>query len=223
MSQNELGEMIKNFQKENSENFQKLNERFDQLTATIKKEIRDEFQPKVDELKEEQESLREIVTKQQTFLEQLDTNQRAGNLIVLGVTEEELRYGLSEATTDRQKIDLILLNIECNAAVKSVTRLGERIDDRPRPMKVTLADPSESKSVLECARKLSDLRQPLRSIRIKKDSHPAVRKEWGRLHEAMRREKDKPANAACAIFIDYKNRELRRNHEVIDKFQSPFI
>lgn len=222
MSQNELADLIINFQKENNANFQKLNERFDQMSAAIRQDVRDEFQPQVNDLKEEQESLREIIAKQQTLLEQLDTHQRAGNLIVIGLKEEEITYDLTTAVTDRQKVDLLFQEINCDVTVQSVTRLGERIENKPRPMKIALSDPTKTKSALECARKVRDLDFPLNSIRIKKDSHPAIRKEWGRLHEALKNEREKEENAGCYFFIDYKNRELRRDGEVIDRFQNPF-
>ena len=55
-------------------------------------------------------------------------------------------------------------------------------------------------------------------IYIKKDVHPAVRKEWARLREAERLEKEKPENNGATIRLDTRERKLYRDDTVIDSW-----
>ena len=59
-------------------------------------------------------------------------------------------------------------------------------------------------------------------IYIKPDEPIAIRKEWKRLRDAMKKEKEAPTNQGVVIKIDYKTRELLRDDTVIDKFRPPF-
>ena len=56
-----------------------------------------------------------------------------------------------------------------------------------------------------------------KDIYIKKDLHPAVRREWGRLHEVKATEQNRPENAGCQIVLDSR-REVTRDGVVIDKW-----
>ena len=51
-----------------------------------------------------------------------------------------------------------------------------------------------------------------------KDTHPVVREVWKRLKEAEKREKEKPENVGSNIYINYKERQLYKDGQVIDKF-----
>ena len=57
---------------------------------------------------------------------------------------------------------------------------------------------------------------------MKKDVHPAIRKEWKRLRDVEAAEKVKPVNQGCTIQLDYKCREVNRDGVVIDKW-SPVL
>ena len=61
-----------------------------------------------------------------------------------------------------------------------------------------------------------------KTIYIKADEPLAVRREWKRLRDAMKKEKNAPTNVAVEIRIDYKTRKLLRDGTVIDEFKSPF-
>ena len=61
-----------------------------------------------------------------------------------------------------------------------------------------------------------------RSIYIKPDEPLAVRKEWKRLRDALKKEKEAPTNQGVEIRLDYKSRKLLRDGVVIDEFKSPF-
>ena len=55
-------------------------------------------------------------------------------------------------------------------------------------------------------------------IFVKKDLHPSIRKEWKRLHDAERAEKERPEKDGCVIRLDFRERKLYRNETVIDSW-----
>lgn len=60
-------------------------------------------------------------------------------------------------------------------------------------------------------------------VYLKKDVHPAIRKEQTRLRNREKQEKGKPCNAASNISYDWKNRVLVRDGVVIDRFSPMFF
>ena len=63
----------------------------------------------------------------------------------------------------------------------------------------------------------------LSKVFIKKDQHPFVRREWGRLHAVMKEEKSKPENTGCNINLDPKKREILKDGVVIDQWRMSFL
>ena len=60
-------------------------------------------------------------------------------------------------------------------------------------------------------------------VYIKKDTHPVVRKEIGRLRQKERDEKNKAENTNVEIKYDAKNRVLTRDGIIIDRFTPTFF
>ena len=60
-------------------------------------------------------------------------------------------------------------------------------------------------------------------VYIKKDQHPSVRKEWGRLHSVLKEEKAKAENVGCSITIDPRKREVLKDGVVIDQWKMSFL
>ena len=58
---------------------------------------------------------------------------------------------------------------------------------------------------------------------IKKDIHPVVRKEIGRLRKKAKDEKAKAENVGATIVFDAKNRTVTRNGVIIDRFTPKFF
>ena len=59
-------------------------------------------------------------------------------------------------------------------------------------------------------------------IFIKKDRHQPTSKEWNRLKIREREEKAKPENNGVNIQLDMKQRTLKRNGQIIDRFNPVF-
>ena len=59
-----------------------------------------------------------------------------------------------------------------------------------------------------------------KDINIRKDSHPAVRKEWRRLKEAEEAEKARNENVGKNVRIDYRTRVLYVDDVIVDRFNA---
>ena len=170
-------------------------------------------------LENQVDQLVKIVSSQQRYLEQIDSRDRASKLVILGVAEDGKNLGA--ASTDEQKIRRILNTVKPGSDLTFTgKRLGQpRQDGSCRPMLVSLSDPQKRKDLL--AGNVKDLlaaEQDPVNIKIKKDQHPAIRKEWRRLFEAETAERNKPENAGCAIVFDRVKRQITRDGVVIDRF-----
>ena len=75
--------------------------------------------------------------------------------------------------------------------------------------------------VLKNARKLKDTNEGswMKTVFIKADEHPEVRKEMKRLNDIARQERDKPENTGVEIKFDRRARKITRNGETIDSFR----
>ena len=159
----------------------------------------------------------DIIMKQQLFLENVDRKERETKLIVRGVPEET--DTLDGATSDEEKLSKIWSRIGATVSRISSKRLGNTaLPDRKRPILVIVRSKEERDSVLEKAKLLKNSEEAFKTIYIRKDVHPAVRKEWERLRHAENDERNRPENRGCVIRLDTKERKLYRNDEVIDSW-----
>ena len=140
--------------------------------------------------------------------------------MLLGIPEEQ--ESLGGAATEDAKIQKVLTTIGSSVSARSSRRLG-KVGQRRRPILVTVASREDRDAVLERAKHLKEAGEIFRRIFIKKDTHPAVREEWKRLKNAEKTEKEKPDNIGCNIYINYKERQLIKDGEVIDKFNLMFF
>lgn len=169
----------------------------------------------VRELQDQVTKQQEVIARQQRFLEDIDRKARECNLVLLGIPEEQ--ESLEGATTDAAKIQKVWTTTGSSVGVRTSRRLG-RAGGRRRPVLVTVASREDRDAVLERAKHLKEAGETFKRIFVKKDTHPAVREEWKRLKDAEKTEKEKPENADCNIYINYKERQLYRDREVIDRF-----
>ena len=178
--------------------------------------------------------LSESLEKQQSFLETLDADKRASNLIITGVgesseNEEEgaMQHEDRIARSDEEKIQLIIDIIGAgHVGIASVLRLGERHDgpgQKPRPIKVVLKERSDRRDILTKAKELKNAGPNLSSVYINKDMHPAVRKERGRIRQVLKSERQKPENQGRNVVFDQKSQCIMVDDVVIDKYQPSFL
>ena len=190
------------------------------------KEEKDALQKQIRELEKDREKITETLSQHQRMLEGLEAERRASNVIMTGVPEEQF----GNAATDVDKVRLVFSAIgQENVQVKSVVRLGTArqdrrspTDSRPyrRPLKVVLTNADDRKDVLENTHRLKTSDAMFRSIYVKKDVHPLVRKELDRLRDVTKRERERPENQGKNVRYDFRERKVYVNDVVVDCFQS---
>ena len=78
-------------------------------------------------------------------------------------------------------------------------------------------------AIIAKAKELNNAGPSYSRVYIKKDIHPVVRKEIGRLRKRVKDEKAKSENEAANIVYDAKNRTVTRNGIIIDRFTPKFF
>ena len=105
------------------------------------------------------------------------------------------------------------------ASIQSHQRLGKPQTDRSRPILVHVTTREHRDSAVGKARKLKDdTREPFQKIFVKRDTHPAVRREWGRLRSVLRTEQTRAENAGVRVYLDTKERKIYRDGIAIDSW-----
>ncbi len=202
---------------------QGLMERLNELASDVKELTKAVTAPdsyinkKFEELQAQVNKQAEILAKQQRYLEILDRKERENNLIVTGVPDEN--ESLDGATTEEDKLKKIWSEVGVRVEMHSHRRLGRRDDGNSRrAILVTLAGKSIRDRILETTNQLKNAGEAYKKIFIKKDVHPSIRKEWKRLYDAERAEKERPENAGCVVRLDARERKLYRDGVVIDSW-----
>ena len=79
------------------------------------------------------------------------------------------------------------------------------------------------KRILQNTSKLKHAGNTFQRIYVKKDIHPAVRKELNRMHLAEREEERKPENQGREVKYDPATRCLTVDGMVVDRFKPTFF
>lgn len=190
--------------------------------------------PIIDELESKSNKILETVQKHQKFLETLDSERRASNIIITGVKENDpddrttaMSYLDQEAVTDKEKTDLILHVIGASdVKIHSIQRLGvlqTGPQQKPRPIKLVLEKSTDRHKVLAEAKKLKTAGPSFSSVYMNKDMHPNARKEMGRIRKVLKDEKSKPANHGRNVTYDHKSRCVMIDDVIVDKYNPSFL
>ncbi|KAG0730154.1 hypothetical protein GWK47_028854 [Chionoecetes opilio] len=200
----------------------KLNEVIEELDKIKKLVVSPEsvINKKMDALEVKIDKQAEIIFKQQLYLEALGRKERRANVVILGVPDEQ--ESLSGAVNDADKLNKVWQILGVNNVAGAHRRLGDTAQGgtnrRCRPILLMLQDESQRQHILEQAKKLKTAGEAFKKIYVKKDIHPAVRKEWKRLHDAERTEKERAGNVGCVIHFNTWERKLYRDGVVIDSW-----
>ena len=186
----------------------------------------------VKSLKCDKKFITESVHQHQRFLEAIDGEKRAQNLIITGIPEEtplsDGREEGGEATTDDDKVAMVMKQIghEVDIKVIEVSRLGKRRPgpgSHPRPLKIVTENPAQRKQAISDAKKLKSAAESFKSIYIKKDTHPLVCKELNRIRQVEKEEKRKAENIGRDVKYDHETRCLLVDGIVADRFKPVFF
>ena len=201
---------------------QKLSEKVDDLNE-LKQKVQciPELQKAVSELKVTTKLQSDIIKQHQLFIEKLDAKERENNIVITGVNERDFE-GKSNI---KDKCDLIFgtIGVRLQSGQFSAKRLGKEILNHSRPILLKLEKTEAKQEILEKAKNLKQAGQSFKTVYIKKDIHPAVRREWKRLYDSFEAEKEKPENVGTTIAIDNRRRQVTRNGEVIDRWNVNFL
>ena len=175
------------------------------------REDRKKTDDEIKTLRECNDTLTNTVYQQQRFLESLDADKRALNLILTGVPEDSdlLTGGEGEdpASTDEAKVALILKKIgHADIRIKSVERLGQAVTGKIRAIKVILENANDRRHILKDTSKLKASGQSFARIYVRKDIHPSIRKELNRIRSVERAEKGKAENQGRVVQYDKDKR-----------------
>lgn len=186
--------------------------------------------PTVVDSKKQLDTLTDIVTQQQKYLEHLENSKRAKNLIIFGLPEKNMDVELplnGEVITyhdDASKINSVLRSLgKPSAEIESIQRLGtipnEDSNERNRPVLISLKTTSERNDILKVAKDLKTGPKEFRKIYLKKDVHPAVRREYNRLRQVEKEERGKPENEGKTVEYIKETREIKVDGIAVDSFQ----
>ena len=92
-----------------------------------------------------------------------------------------------------------------------------------RPILVTVASKIIRDNILQKTRQLKDAGDEYNRVYVKKDVHPSIRKEWKRLFDAEKTEKERPENAGCVVHFDKRERKLYVDGNVIDSWNLQYF
>ena len=175
---------------------------------------------KVDELSERlDQAYYNIITQQQS----LDKKERRNNLIITGVSEEVDVIGNTDVEKVQNVIKATGYQLTSDPASWEIKRLGRENERKKRPLLVVVGDGHQRNEILRKAKNLKSIEGLVSSVYVKKDVHPAVRKEMARLRQREKDEKEKPENVGVTIVFDWKKRVLLREGSIIDKFSPHFF
>lgn len=164
-----------------------------------------------------------IIHQQQLFLESLDGKERRRNVIITGLSEDVDELG----ATDEEKIRNVIQAVNPPEAVDqarwTVRRLGQQNERKMRPIHITVEDQNQRDKLLQVAKNLKNAPGRLARVYIRKDVHPAVRRETGRLRKREKEEREKPENVGVNITYDWRTRVLMRDGVIIDRFTPRFF
>jgi hypothetical protein len=111
----------------------------------------------------QQEPLSDIVSQHQKYMEHLENNRRAKNLVIYGLPEHylEVKSPLNGGTNvykdDQSKVATVLSVLKMSTEVVSTQRLGKPSEDnthKSRPVLVSLKTTSDRNEILSVAKQL---------------------------------------------------------------------
>ena len=170
------------------------------------------------------QDIHDTLNYHQGFIESVDRQFRGKNLIFHGVPENtSVELGSNDIDKIKnviQKTGLANMGGIDNSKIK---RLGEikGDQDKPRPILVKVENHEIQKQLLMKAKQLKNQIGCSR-IYIKKDLHYTVRKELNRLKTRERQEKDNARNKEVDIKFDWKERVLKINGMIVDRYKPSF-
>ena len=168
-------------------------------------------------MRNEIKSLWSVVDDQVRQLEYMDSTERANKLVIFGVPDGTW----NGCDTDSEKVQLIGTTAGCEINDFTAKRVGKLHGGTSRPIHVILKDGAKRNEIVSKTKDVSN-HAGFTSVKVKKDVHPAVRREWGRLYASYDSHKTDPQNTGHVIEFDKKKRCITRDQDVVDSWRPRF-
>ena len=180
---------------------------------------------KIEKLEKVIEPQKQVIRHHQRYLESIANKDRGKNLIITGVPEGE-EDGREEDVNTTSKNVLLKITPNCEnvdgASLEfDAKRLGNDSARKPRPILVTLENKKIRNELCNNARVLKGV-EGFDRVYVKRDVHPAIRKEHSRLYKLVKEERQKAENQGCDIVYDVKNGVVKRGDVVIATYDPHF-
>ena len=95
------------------------------------------------------DKVKEVIIKQQLYIERLEAEKRANNVVVNGVSESAVKTDDEELKTDKAKIEYLADTVNADGLeIETVFRIGRMNSKRPRPLLVRFSNKKDRNSFL---------------------------------------------------------------------------
>ena len=132
----------------------------------------------------------------QRSLNAIDSKERANNIIISGMTENEIKTVDSSLYEDVAKIKMLFQKIGITGDIPKLPftaqRIGKETGEKRRMLKVVLKDYDTREVIISNASKLKKLVAPWNKMYINRDTHPVYNKEHQRLQKKFNELKKRP-------------------------------
>ena len=182
----ELMGLMQQIVKPLEEKMEVMNKNLTAKVALLEKRVN--ILEKEDNIKNERiMQLTDTVVNMQRALNSIDAKDRAKNVIVSGLLEEDMLVGQVFLSGDMAKMKFIFEKIGIDQGILngvSMNRIGNDINaEKRRFLKITLKDYESREQIIKNAPKLKDVDEALRKIYINRDTHPVYQREYQRLRK----------------------------------------
>ena len=168
---------------------QKIDKIHDELLNRVTSlETRVDLIEKNDDLKNgELSRIKDTVVNMQHALNTLDSEERSKNIIIAGLSEENIISEGITFTDDLNKVSFLLEKMKLNPELvngTTLTRLGtDTTGSKRRFMKLELPNKDIREKIIKATPKLKDLPEPWNKVYFNRDTHPVYQKEHKRLRK----------------------------------------
>ena len=142
-------------------------------------------------------TMTDIIVNIQSSLNRIDANTRNNNIIISGLTEEDIvGDDVGELRTDKEKIQTLFEIMDVGTDVLAstdefeYTRIGQIRDNSTRLVKVNVRSKITRDKILDKSPSLKGKSELWKKIYVKKDVHPVYSKETSRVYRKMKNLKE---------------------------------
>lgn len=180
---------------------------------------KDEMRTEIQSLKETCKPMNQTLIHHQRYLEIVEARKRNHNLIMTGVDKNiDIKDQDQVASDDLEKVTLILSRTgNPDDDISHINRLGKASPEKSwRPIKFILTNATDRATILANTKELKSAGMEFKRIFVCKDVHTAIQKEFFRIKEVEKREKEKPEYAGRNVKYDRDVRILMVDDQVVN-------